>query len=178
MTQRQLGNEATSILAEGSDITMERIFDAPRDLVWTAMTTPEHVHNWWGPHGNYADVQQMDVRPGGKWRIAPAGGKGVAFAGEFLEVAPPERFVRTSAPEMGDPNTNAGTDTEDDGQPAIESITLEDLGGRTKMIYHGRFPSPEVLEFALAQGMTRGILEQFDRLADLLPQLDGTAARP
>jgi uncharacterized protein YndB with AHSA1/START domain len=161
MTRQELGNESTSIVAEGSDITMERVFDAPRELVWAAMTSAEHIHNWWGPHGNYPDVQQMDVRPGGKWRIAPpSGSEGIAFAGEFLEVVEPERFVRTSAPEMGG-----------GGPPAIETITLEDLGGKTKMTYHGRFPSEEVLEFALSQGMTKGILEQFDRLADLLTHL-------
>jgi uncharacterized protein YndB with AHSA1/START domain len=160
MTRNQLGDESTSIVAEGSDMTMERVFDAPRELVWTVMTSAEHIHNWWGPHGNHADVQQMDVRPGGRWRIAPADGQGVAFSGEFIEVVEPERFVRTSAPEMGE-----------DGPPAIETVTLEDLGGRTKMIYHARFPSAEVLGFALDQGMTKGVLEQFDRLADLLSAL-------
>ncbi|OLT29568.1 hypothetical protein BJF79_10600 [Actinomadura sp. CNU-125] len=162
MTRQELGDASTSIIAEGADLTMERVFDAPRELVWTAMTTAEHVHNWWGPHGNFANVELMDVRPGGKWRITPGGdGRGVAFAGEFLEVAAPERLVRTSAPETGDGG----------GPPAIETITLADLGGRTKMTYHARFPSEEVIAFALEQGMTKGVLEQFDRLADLLPAL-------
>lgn len=164
MTRQELGDRATSIVAEGTDITMERVFDAPRELVWAAMTTPEHIHNWWGPHGNYAEVQEMDVRPGGKWRIGPPkGSEGVAFFGEFLEVVAPERFVRTSSPDM------PGMDG--DGPPAVETITLAEVGGKTKMVYLGRFPAEEVLEFALAQGMTKGILEQFDRLADLLGQI-------
>jgi uncharacterized protein YndB with AHSA1/START domain len=122
------------------------------------------VHNWWGPHGTYANVEEMDVRPGGRWRIAPAeAGHGIAFAGEFLEVVAPERLVRTSAPDM------PGMGPE--GPPAVETITLEDLDGRTRMVYRGRFPSEEVLDFALSQGMTKGILEQFDRLADLLTKI-------
>jgi uncharacterized protein YndB with AHSA1/START domain len=161
MTRQELGDKATSIVAEGADLTMERVFDAPRELVWTAMTSAEHIHNWWGPHGTYAHVELMDVRPGGRWRIASAeGGEGVAFGGEFLEVVPPERLVRTSMPEM--------PDVDPEGPPAVETIIFEDLGGRTKMVYHARFPSEDVLGFALGQGMTRGILERFDRLAELL----------
>jgi uncharacterized protein YndB with AHSA1/START domain len=141
--------------------TLKRIFDAPRELVWAAMTSAEHIHNWWGPHGTYANVEQLDVRPGGRWRIAPAeGGEGIAFGGEFLEVVPPERLVRTSNPDVGP-----------GGTPAVETITFEDLGGRTKMIYHARFPSEGVLGFALTQGMTKGILEQFDRMAGLLTEI-------
>jgi uncharacterized protein YndB with AHSA1/START domain len=164
VTRQELGDKSTSIVAEGADLVMERIFDAPRELVWAAMTSAEHIHNWWGPHGTYANVEVMDVRPGGKWRIAPAeGGEGVAFAGEFLEVVAPERLVRTSSPDIPDMGPA--------GPPAVETITFEDLDGRTKMIYRGRFPSEEVLGFALAQGMTKGILEQFDRLADLLTKI-------
>lgn len=163
MTRQELGDTSTSIVAENADLTMERIFDAPRELVWTAITSAEHIHNWWGPHGTYATVEEMDVRPGGTWRIAPAEGEGVPFAGEFLEVVPPERLVRTTSPDIPDMGPA--------GPLAIETITLEDLGGTTRMIYHGRFPSEEVLAFALEQGMTKGILEQFDRLADLLTKI-------
>lgn len=98
MTRRELGDESTKIVAEGAELTMERVFDAPRELVWAAMTTAGHIHNWWGPHGTYADVREMDVRPGGRWWIGPGeGGVGIAFTGEFLEVVPPERLVRTTA---------------------------------------------------------------------------------
>lgn len=157
MTPRELGDESTRIVAGGDELTMERIFDAPRELVWTAMTSAEHVRNWWGPRGTSGDVREMDVRVGGRWHIA---GEGMGFAGEFLEVDPPARLVRTSAPDFagGEP-------------PAVETITFEDLGGRTKMVYQARFPSAMVLTFALNQGMTKGVLEQFDRLAELLVSL-------
>jgi len=161
VTRQELGDASTSMTAEGADLTMQRIFEAPRALVWAAVTSAEHVGNWWGPHGTYSIVEEMDVRPGGKWRIAPApGAPGIAFAGEFLEVIEPERLVRTGSPDI----PGAGPE----GPPAVETITFEDLGGRTKMIWHVRFPSEDVLNFSLAQGMTKGVLEQFDRLADLL----------
>lgn len=164
MTRQELGDRSTNIVADGADLTIERIFDAPRELVWTVMTSAEHIPHWWGTHDTHAEVALMDVRPGGRWRIGSAeGGEGVAFGGEFLEVVPPERLVRTSAPDM------PGVDP--DGPPAVETITFDDLGGRTKMVYHARFPSEDVLDFALDQDMTRGILEQFDRFAELLDAL-------
>jgi uncharacterized protein YndB with AHSA1/START domain len=163
MTRQDLGDRSTTIVTDGADLTIERTFDAPRELVWTVLTSAEHIPQWWGTYDTHAEVTLMDLRPGGRWRIGSAeGGEGVAFSGEFLEVVPPERLVRTSAPEM------PGVDP--DGPPAVETITLDDLGGRTKMVYHARFPSEDVLGFALDQGMTRGILEQFDRFAALLTQ--------
>lgn len=162
MTRQQLGNETTAITTEGAEMVIERVFDAPRELVWAALTSPEHVPNWWGTHGTTAVVTEMDVRPGGRWRIAPATPDrgGVAFKGEYLEVVPPERLVRTSSPDM-EPN----------GPPAVETITLEELAGKTTLRHHARFPSAEVLDFALSTGMTKGILEMYDRLADLLTKL-------
>lgn len=105
----------------------------------------------------------MDVRPGGRWRLGQnlPGGGSFAFVGEFLEVRRPELLVRTEAPEEAPP-----------GPPAVETVTLEDLGdGRTKVRWEARFPSAEILEFALSTGMTKGALEQLDRLAGLLPGL-------
>lgn len=164
MTRQELGDASTSVIAEGAELTMERIFDAPRELVWTAMASAGHIPSWWGPHGNFAVVAEWDLRPGGKWRLAaPEGSQGVTFAGEFVEVVPPERFVRTSSPDI--PGMGLG------GPAAVETITLEDLGGKTRMIWHGRFPSEEVLGFAISQGMAKGVLEQLDRLADLLASL-------
>lgn len=164
MARQELGNERTTIVVEGSEMVMERVFDAPRELVWAALTSPEHIPQWWGPHGTISIVDEMEVRPGGRWRLRsdakPDGSGGFPFKGEFLEVVPPERLVRTSAPDM-----------EPAGPPAVETITLEDVDGRTRMRHHARFPSEEVLEYALSTGMTHGILEQFDRLADLLPEM-------
>jgi uncharacterized protein YndB with AHSA1/START domain len=58
----------TTIYSEGGDLTFERTFDAPRDLVWRAFTDPELIPRWWGKHGTTTTVVEMDVRPGGRWR--------------------------------------------------------------------------------------------------------------
>ena len=95
--QQQLGNERTTAYTDGAELVMERIFDAPRELVWKVMTDPERVTNWWGPHGYTTTVVEMDVRPGGRWRWInhTTGGEDAPFKGEYLEVVPLERIVQT-----------------------------------------------------------------------------------
>jgi uncharacterized protein YndB with AHSA1/START domain len=147
----------TTVFTEDADLVMERIFDAPRDLLWKVMTDPKRITNWWGPHGYTTTVVEMDVRPGGRWRFIQhtTGGEDVPFKGEFLEVVPPERLVQTFIYDVEPFNESA----------AITTITLVDLGGRTKMTSRDRFPSVEVLEGALSTGMTGGAIETWDRLA-------------
>ena len=69
MTVEQLGNDRTTAYVDGAELVIERIFDAPRDLVWRVMNDPDRVTNWWGPHGYTTTVEEMDVRVGGKWRF-------------------------------------------------------------------------------------------------------------
>jgi uncharacterized protein YndB with AHSA1/START domain len=162
MAIQQLGNERTTAYTEGADLVMERVFDAPRELVWKVLTDPARVTNWWGPHGYTAIVEEMDVRPGGTWRWISVGpdGSQFAFKGEYLEVEPIERVVRTEMPDM--PPFN-----EDPSGAAVETMTLEDLGdGRTRLNSRSRFPSADVLAGALSTGMIGGALESYDRLAE------------
>src|SRR6188474_883021 len=81
------------------DIEMTRLFDAPRHLVFEAMTKPEHVKQWWGRlgEGYSVPVCEIDLRPGGAWRFVNRTPKGqlVAFRGVYREVMPPERVVYT-----------------------------------------------------------------------------------
>jgi uncharacterized protein YndB with AHSA1/START domain len=149
--------ETTTVYTDGQDLVMERIFDAPRELVWKVITDPERISLWWGPHGYTTTVVEMDVRPGGRWRFInhTTGGEDVPFKGEYLEVVPPERLVQTFIVDV-DPFRD---------QAAITTLTLEDIGGRTKLTSHDRFPSADVLEGALSTGMVRGAIETWDRLA-------------
>ncbi len=158
MAMQQLGNERTTAYADGADLVMVRIFEAPRDLVWKVMNDPDRVTNWWGPVGYTTTVEEMDVRPGGRWRWInhTTGGEHAPFKGEYLEVDPPSRSVRTFIFDV--PGF--------DDRSAVETMVLDDLGGRTKVTARTRFPSVEDLEGALATGMIGGALQSYDRLAD------------
>ena len=80
------------------EIRLTRLFDAPRQLVFEAMTKPEHVKRWWGRlgEGYSVPVCEIDLRPGGKWRFVNRHPNGeAAFYGEYREITPPSRLVFT-----------------------------------------------------------------------------------
>jgi len=164
VTGTNLGNETTTIVAEGAELVVERFLDAPRELVWKAMTSRDYVAQWWGRRGTTTKVVELDLQPGGRWRyVAQTSDGGEApFTGEHLEVVPPERIVRTVIFDV--PPFNSGP-------PAVETLTLEDVGGKTKVHSSTRFPAEEVLNGALAQGMTEGTIEEYDRLAQVLSEM-------
>jgi uncharacterized protein YndB with AHSA1/START domain len=149
--------DSTVCWTEGTDLVYERVFDAPRDLIWRVMTDPERITHWWGPNGYSTTVVEMDVRVGGRWRFIShtTGGEDVPFTGEYLEVVPLERVVQTFIYDVPPFNEMA----------AIETFTLEDLGARTRVVNRSTFPSLEALEGALGSGMVRGAIESWDRLA-------------
>ena len=154
----------TTIYSEGGDLIYERVFDAPRELVWKANTDRELIPRWWGPHRYATRVEEMDVRPGGKWRfvsVAADGGEH-AFYGKYLEVVPPEKIAWTFMFDVEGVGPQGGPET----------LTLEDLGdGRTLMRAAGHMGSEEAIDAALATGMTQGAIETWDRLEALLPEL-------
>ena len=122
-------------------VVIERIFDAPVDLVWQLWTQPGHFKQWYGPNGATVPTAEMDLRVGGKRLVCmemqtPGGSMQMWTTGEFTEIIPNKRLVYTEsmADEQGNivPPSALGMP---DGYPAATTITvtLEDLGGRTKM---------------------------------------------
>ena len=162
-TRIDRGSSATTtIYSDEGDLVFERTFDAPREQVWQAFMDPELVPRWWGPHGTTTVVDEMDVRPGGKWRYVNSAPDrdDVAFFGEYLEIDPPERFRWTfllDVPGMG-------------VQGGPETHAFEDVGGRTRLTSTSHMGSVEAIDSALASGMVGGALETWDRLAALLAE--------
>ena len=131
-------------------IVIERIFNAPVDLIWQLWTQPAHFQNWYGPQGASVPVAEMDVRVGGKRLICmemqrPDGTMKMWFTGEYREVTPNERLVYTDS--MADENGNVVSPSAmgmPEDHPATTEVTvlLEDLGGRTKMtMTHAGIPA-------------------------------------
>ncbi len=161
---------AESIVASGTRIIAERgkqeviitrIFDAPRNLVFKAYTDRDLVSQWLGPRRFTTIVDKMDVRPGGIWRFInrDAGGNEYAFHGVLHDVVAPERIVRTFEFE-GTP-----------GHVSLETLTLEEIGGKTKVTAKAVYQSVEDRDEMLKAGMEEGVLETMDRLAELLETL-------
>lgn len=153
--------KATITTPGDRDIRIERIFNAPRDRVWKAMTDPKLVAQWWG-RGNKLVIERMEVEPGGHWRFVEHSPEGVhGFEGRFAEVTPPERVVQTF---------------EWDGMPghvALETMTLEDLGdGRTRLITTSLFMTAEDRDGMLQSGMEGGLNQSYEALDRLLAKLN------
>ena len=154
--------ETTSVYSDESDLVFERTFDAPRERVWQAFTDPDQVPHWWGQRHTTTTVEEMDVRPGGKWRYVSRAPdrEEVAFYGEYLEVDPPKGFKWTFMFDVEGVGPMGGPET----------FTFEEIDGKTKVTSVGHMRSVEELEGALSTGMVPGALETWDRLADLLAQ--------
>ena len=152
--------DSTTIYSEGGDLTYERTFDAPRELVWKAHTDPELLAKWWGPLGHQTTVEEMDLRPGGKWRYRSedADGNEFAFYGEYLEIVPPEKIRWTFMFDVEGVGPQGGPET----------VTFEDRDGRTFMRAVSHMGTEAIIDDALATGMTQGAIETWDRLDALL----------
>jgi uncharacterized protein YndB with AHSA1/START domain len=151
-------NRAVVTLPSDREILITRVFDAPRALVYRAVTDPALIPLWWGPRTTTTVVEEMDVRVGGAWRFthrAPDGSE-FWFRGEFREVTPPERLVQTSEFE-GAP-----------GNIVIDTITLEEHDGKTTMTTREVCESQEVRDAILASGMEWGLNESYERLDELV----------
>ena len=159
-------------MTETKDVRIERIFNAPIDLIWAMWTEPEHFANWYGPVGAKIPKADMDVRVGGRRHIAmamdtPRGPMEMFFVGEYREVDPKTRLVYTEA--MADADGNAMT-AEQMGMPQgarMETsivVELEDLGDRTKMVMtHIGVPA----DSPGGQGWAMAIAKLEARVADL-----------
>ena len=144
------------------EIRLTRLFDAPRHLVFEAMTKPEHVKRWWGRlgEGYSVPVCEIDLRPGGAWRFVNRHPKGeVAFYGEYREITPPSRLVFTEIFEQFPDSVS------------VVTADFTDEGGKTRMTATVRYPSLEVRNTVLASGMARGAGISYDRLEDLVAEL-------
>jgi len=160
ITEQEPMAKATITTPADREIRIERIFNAPRDRVWQAMTDPELVAEWWG-RGNKLVIERLEVKRGGHWRFVEHGPEGVhGFEGRFREVTPPERVVQTF---------------EWDGMPAyviINTTTLEDLGDdRTRLVTTSLFHTTEERDGFLQSGVERGMNESYAALDRLLATL-------
>jgi uncharacterized protein YndB with AHSA1/START domain len=149
-----------------TEIRMSRVFDAPRELVFEAHSSAEHMRNWWGPRKYETISAEVDFRPGGKWRVVHRGPDGdeYAFRGEFREIVPPERITWTFEFE-GAP-----------GQISVETVSFEERDGKTTVSVISDLGSKEARDAMLESGMAEGADETYDRLDEYLERLKARAS--
>jgi uncharacterized protein YndB with AHSA1/START domain len=140
------------------EVTMSRVFAAPRELVFQVSTDPKHVAEWWGPSQYVTTVDKGDVRPGGQWRYVQRDQEGneFAFHGVYHDIVAPERVVSTFEFE-GVP-----------GHVLLDTTTYEEVEAGTRLTNTSVFQSLEDRDGMVAAGMESGAREGWDRLAELI----------
>jgi uncharacterized protein YndB with AHSA1/START domain len=144
------------------EIVLTRVFEAPRRMVFDALTKPELLKRWFGPRGWALKVCEVDLRVGGAWRfvLSGPGGDEMSMHGEYREIAAPDRSVHT---ETIDPF-------------AVESIVttvLVESGGETTLTGTIRYPSQEIRDMVVKSGIEHGAAECYDKLAEMLAATTG-----
>ena len=139
-------NETTVTTPNEFEIRVERVFDAPRDHVFSVWTDPHLIPEWWG---GKTVVEEMDVRPGGAYRFRTAMG---VVEGEFREMDPPARLVQTF-------------------QNHVQTLEFEDLGGQTKLTQTMRFETTEQRDMTMQYGVEQGAKTGFARIDEVLAKM-------
>ena len=160
-----VANRATVSLPADEQILITRGFDAPRDLVYEAFTTPELVSRWWTAKRGEMTTCEIDLRVGGKWRyvMQTPDGMEVGFHGEYREVVPNERIVSTEIFEGLPP-----------GVPVEESVntaTFVEERGRTTLTILVEHSSKEMRDMHIESGMEDGLQDALDMLEQVAVEL-------
>lgn len=141
------------------EITLTRLYAAPRELVFKMWTDPQHLKRWWGPSMFTNPVCEVDLRPGGKWRIVMRSPDGTDYpgAGIYREIVPPERLVFTNNAEDAQGNILLAGET---------TVTFENgAEGKTELTLHTRATVVDPIAASYIQGMEAGWSQSLDSLA-------------
>ena len=166
--RKQVGHLTLETLGD-RDIVMTRVFDAPRKLVFEAMTKPEILVRWFsGAPGWTLDVCEFEARVGGKYRYVwkNVDGRTMGMGGVCLEIEPPNKIVCT---EKFDESWYPGE--------AVNSMVLTEKGGKTTLTLTVRYDSKEARDAVLQTPMASGVALAYDNLADLLAAADAPGAK-
>jgi uncharacterized protein YndB with AHSA1/START domain len=145
-------NADTQVTTGDRELTITRTFDAPRELVFSAWTKPEHLMRWFAPNGFTVPSCEMDFRVGGKYRLCMRGfGQEHWVSGEYREIVALERIVWTGI-------------LSHDGNEIVTTVTFTDLGAKTRLTVHQTYS----IDTDSTRGARYGWTETLDHLAEFL----------
>ncbi|HQZ13363.1 MAG TPA: SRPBCC domain-containing protein [Devosia sp.] len=146
-------------------IVMTRTFNAPRELVWKAISEPEHAVRWFGPHGHRNKVLKWDWKVGGEWSIETtiANGDRIVFFGDYREIEKPKKVTQTFSFDQLPP-----------GVHSLDTLELIEKDGKTIYQATSRMPDFAARDGMLASGMETGVVEGFERLDAMLEDFKAT----
>ena len=157
---------ATVTLPTDEQILIRREFDAPKEVVFKAYTTPELVKRWWHANRGVVTIAEIDLRVGGTWRyVAIAdGGMEVGFHGEYREIVPNEKIVSTEIFEGME-------DTVYPENATLNTATFTEVDGRTTLEILVQAPSKEIRDAIIESGMEAGLQDALTLLEEVAVSL-------
>ncbi|WLD92616.1 SRPBCC domain-containing protein [Alkalihalobacillus sp. AL-G] len=173
MSENKVTNNITTNV-EGRVLVLERVFDAPRDLVFKAFSESEHLARWWGPKGWETENRTFDFKPNGVWHYCmectdrnqgefygqKSWGKAV-----YQEIIEPEKIVYTDV--FSDEEGKVA-----EGMPEmLITMTFVEHEGKTKLTTRTQFASEENLQQVMDMGVVQGISSQYERLDEQLQEM-------
>lgn len=140
------------------EITVSRVFDAPRKLVFRVYTDPSLIVKWWGQKNMKTVVKKFQLKPGGIWKFVQRGRNDIKFVfkGVYNEVKPPERLMYTYESEVGS------------GHIVIETVTFDEKEGKTKLTDKLLFNTVEDRNRMILAGIEAGVEETMDRFEEVV----------
>lgn len=153
-----------SVEKKDNKIILSRIFDAPKDLVYSMFSNPEHLAKWWGPETWPATIVAFDFKPGGVWHYYMQGPEGEKSWGKatFQEIDEPNHISFT------DVFSNENGDADESAPQGKVTIDFEDVDGKTLITSVGEYESAEQVEELVKMGMIEGVTDTWNQLDKLL----------
>lgn len=171
MTTGTTASPMISRVEAGKELILERVFKAPRGLVFDAFSKAEHLKKWWGPRGWEVPFCTVDFRPEGRWHYCMKcidKNQGDFYGmeswglGIYKEIDAPARIVYTDYFSDAQANINPNMPS------TLSTLIFEEVEGGTKVIARALYGSEEGLKTVLDMGMLQGVTETWDRLAEHL----------
>ena len=163
-----MSTDKLNVETKGKKLIMSRIFDAPRELVFEAYSSCEHLKHWWGPKEWPMKECSIDFREGGKWHFCLRGPNegdeswGLAI---YQEIKEPEKIVYKD--HFSDDDGNINKD-----MPEMQiTVELINQGGKTRLLSTTLFDSSETLEKTVEMGAVEGMNSSLDRLEEHLKKV-------
>ncbi len=152
------GKSDVDLAQDPCAIVTTRVFDAPRDLVWSAWTNPAHLAQWWGPDGFTTTTSAYDFRPGGVWRFVMHGPDGRDYQNvvTFDEIVRPERIAYRHGDEVEPVRFRT-------------TVMFEELGTKTRLVMRAQLPTAADRDRVIRDhGADSGARQTLARLAEFL----------
>lgn len=159
-------SKTTLTMPTDRELVFTRVFDAPREVVFGAWTDPKQIARWWGPRGFTTTSLDMDVRPGGAWRLVMRGPDGKEYNNriEYREVVRPERLVYKHAGQDGEHQVRFDV-----------TVTFEELRGKTRLTMRMLFASAGERDGVVKKyGADKGAVQTLERLGEHLATMART----